>query len=164
MSKQAEAAQQKGDLATAQQIYTQLSEKFPDDKQAAESLKKVEAVLASRRGQLSLLLSQGEEAFSKGDLIDPPSNSAYYYAAQLLAIELGNTSAVRLRGRIKEAVLKDAEQTAGREDQKGALEKYERLVLLFPEDKRIAGQIRTLKDQLEPQPQPQNVISMDPRK
>jgi tetratricopeptide (TPR) repeat protein len=112
---------------------------------------------------LSLLLSQGEEAFSNGELIDPPSESAYYFAAQMLAIERNNSPALRLRVRVKDALLKEAEALAARGDLKGALEKHERIVRLFPEDKRIPGRIRALNDQLAQQQQ-QNVISMDPRK
>ncbi|MEW6737245.1 MAG: PEGA domain-containing protein, partial [Acidobacteriota bacterium] len=145
--KQAQTAEQKNDLATAQQIYNQLVEKFPEDTTANEALKRVQAQLEQRRGQIAVLLQDGEAALSAGRLIEPPGTCAYYYAVQILAIERNNPAGQRLRMRVKEAALKEAEQLT-RNDLKAAIEKYDKLTRLFPEDRRIYNQIRLLNEQI----------------
>lgn len=157
--KQAETAQQKNDFATAQQIYTSLLEKFPNESRAVEGLKKLELELSARRGQLSELQASGEEAFRKGNLIEPPQASAYYYAAQMLAIEPSNAAAQRLRQRVKEALNREAE-AAAQEDPKTAIPKFEQLARLFPEDKRVSARLKALRDQAAQQ----TVATNDPRK
>ncbi|MBL8150405.1 MAG: tetratricopeptide repeat protein [Blastocatellia bacterium] len=143
--KQAEAARQKGDFATAQQLYNRLIEKFPDDKQATDGLRRVEVELSARRGQLNQLLEQGENAFTNGRYVEPQNSSAYYYASQMLAIERGNQPAIKLKNRIKEALLREAD-TVAKTDTKTATEKYQQLIRLFPEDKKLVAQVRILKE------------------
>lgn len=157
--KQAETAQQKGDFATAQQVYNSLLEKFPNESRAIDGLKKVEVELSARRGQLSELQASGEEAFRNGNLVEPPQASAYYYAAQMLAIERNNAAGQRLRQRVKEALFREAE-AAAQEDPKSAIPKFEQLARLFPEDKRAAARLKVLREQATQQ----TVATNDPRK
>lgn len=155
--KQAETAHQKSDFATAQQVYTSLLEKFPNEPRAVEGLKKLEVELSARRGQLSELQAAGEEAFRNGNLVEPPQASAYYYAAQMLAIERNNPAGQRLRQRVKEALNREAE---AEQDLKIAIAKFEQLARLFPEDKRVSARLKALRDQAAQQA----VATNDPRK
>lgn len=158
--KQAEAAQQKSDIASAELAYSQIIERFPEETRAADTLKRIQGQLELRRGQLNQLLQQSEAAFNSGRLVEPPGNNALYFANQALAIERGNQTAIRLRGRVKESLLQEAEQLNARNDLRGAVEKYERVARYFPEDRRITGQIRQLNDQIAQQA----VKSNDPKK
>lgn len=142
--KQIDASQQRNDFANMLLIYNQIIDKFPEDTDVPEALNKLETLLDSRRGQLSQLLQQGEAAFKNGRYIEPVSSSAYYFAAQASAIERGNPAAIRLRQRVKDALINEAEMFNAQGDIKIALERYEKLARLFPEDRRFVNQIAAL--------------------
>ncbi|MBX7221711.1 MAG: PEGA domain-containing protein [Blastocatellia bacterium] len=160
--KQAESAA-KTDLATAQIGYTQISEKFPDDPRGPEGLKKVALLLEQRRGQITELLASGESAFTSGKLLDPPNSSAYYYSAQVLAIDKRNAPALTLRNKIKETLRIQAEQAVTNKDYPNATAQFQRLVRAFPEDRRFSVRIKEVSDLTKVKKDETNPASVDPK-
>lgn len=151
LSKEAETAWQKNDLGTALLIYTQITENFPEDDVALETLKRVQTKLATRHTMIPHLLHLGENALNNDRLIAPNGNSAYYFVSQVLAIEPNNSQALNLRLYIKESLLTQAEDLTSRDDLQGAVKTYEKMLYLFPEDSRIPSKIQILTDQIEQQ-------------
>jgi tetratricopeptide (TPR) repeat protein len=151
LSKQAEAAWNKGDLGTALSACSQIASYFPDDKDAVEALKNVKSKLASRRNMIPHLLRLGDLAFKNGRLISPSGSNAYYFTSQILAIEPNNPEALTLRLKVKEDLLRSAGDLISKDDLQGAIKLYGKILPLFPEDSRITSRIAVVSEQIEQQ-------------
>ncbi|HNB73668.1 MAG TPA: PEGA domain-containing protein [Acidobacteriota bacterium] len=145
LAKQAETALNRNDFATSQIAYSQLVEKFPDDPRGAEGMKKVSTMLEQRRGQINEFLASGESAFTSGKLLEPADSSAYFYSAQVIAIDRRNGQALALRNKVKDTVKQQAEQAAQSNNFQLALTQYQKLIRSFPEDKKLAVRLRELE-------------------
>ncbi|MBI4747865.1 MAG: PEGA domain-containing protein [Acidobacteria bacterium] len=145
LAKQAETALNRNDFATSQIAYSQLAEKFPDDPRGAEGVKKVSTMLEQRRGQINEFLANGESAFTSGKLLEPADSSAYFYSAQVIAIDRRNTQAIALRNKVKDTVKQQAEQAAQGNNFQLALTQYQKLIRSFPEDKKLAIRLREIE-------------------
>src|SRR5262245_20445130 len=76
----AQNAVSRGDLAQAQEIYSFLTDHYPEDEEARAAAGRVEIQLAARRGEVRELVKKADEALQAGHLTEPARASAYYYS------------------------------------------------------------------------------------
>lgn len=144
----AQAATSRGDLGEAKETITSLLEFYPRDPESLAVANRLEAHLATRRGEVRDWTRKADDAFRAGNLIEPARASAYYYSGQALAIEPQNAQAVATRNRIKDQLVKLAEQAQERGDSEAAIKQLQQAAKFF-DDKQIRAkisEIRTLKE------------------
>lgn len=149
LAKQAESAIGRGDLATAQNTYGALASRFPDEPGGEAGVTKVGELLETRQDQVEQLLASAERAFTAGRYVEPRPASAYYYTAQVLAIDRTNADALALRGKLRRVLRMQIENQATTQDPEATLAEYRKLVRLFPEDRQFAQRLRDF-----PRPEP----------
>jgi tetratricopeptide (TPR) repeat protein len=141
----AQAAIPRGDLAQAQEIYNFLIENYQDDEEARAAATRVEAQLASKRGEVRDLLKKAEDALQAGRLADPLRTSAYFYSKQALAIDRQNDKAKQIRNQVRENLATAGEQALARGDIEAAIKQLDQVGQLFPEDKQARARIREIE-------------------
>lgn len=145
LAKQAETAINRGDLATAQNTYAALAGRFPDEPRGEAGVTKVGELLDSRHDQVEQLLENARRAFDAGRYLEPRSASAYYFTAQVLAIDRTNIEALELRAGLRRILRNKLEQRILIETDPEALKnEYRTLARFFPEDRAFAQKLRDL--------------------
>jgi tetratricopeptide (TPR) repeat protein len=133
-----------GELGKAQEIYSFLVERYPDDKDARAALSRLENQLASRKGEIQNLVRKAEEALQAGKLIEPNRASAYYYSREALAIDRQNPQARAVRNQIRDKLVARIEDSYNRGDFDSAINQLDKATLLFPDDKQLRARQRDL--------------------
>lgn len=145
LAKQAETAIYRGDLATAQNTYAALAARFPDEPRGEAGVTKVGELLDNRRDQVEQLNENAQRAFEAGRYLEPRPASAYYFTAQVLAIDRTNTDALELRASLRRILRSNADQHAKTgTDPETIRNEYRLLARLFPEDRTFAQRLRDL--------------------
>lgn len=145
LAKQAETAINRGDLATAQNTYAALAGRFPDEPRGEAGVTKVGELLDNRHDQVEQLLENARRAFDAGRYLEPGPASAYYFTAQVLAIDRTNAEALELRAGLRRVLRSNADQHAKAEtDPETIRNEYRALARLFPEDRTLAQRLRDL--------------------
>jgi hypothetical protein len=143
LAKQAETAIGRGDLATAQNTYSALAARFPDEPGGAAGATRVGELLDTRRDQVEQLLESARRAFEAGRYLEPRQASAYFFTAQVLAIDRTNAEALDLRADLRRVLRTKLEQRILIETDPEALkDEYRTLARLFPEDRGFAQWLR----------------------
>src|SRR5262249_190654 len=106
----------RGALGSAKEFYRQLLEYFPSDEEANAGAKRLDAVLASKRGEVNDLAQKAEGALRAGHLVEPYRLSAFYYLREVLARDPQNAQALATRTQIKERMVATANQYQARGD------------------------------------------------
>lgn len=145
LAKQAETAIYRGDLATAQNTYAALAARFPDEPRGEAGVTKVGELLDNRRDQVEQLNENARRAFEAGRYLEPRPASAYYFTAQVLAIDRTNPDALELRANLRRVLRNRLEQRILIEtDPEALINEYRTLARLFPEDRTFAQKLRDL--------------------
>jgi tetratricopeptide (TPR) repeat protein len=141
----AQAARARGDIAQAQDLYGVLLRNFPEDREVYSAATELTNQIKSQGNQkIADFTRKGYEALQAGNLIEPPSASAYYYARQVLAIDRANTDAQRIRDEVISSL-------GGRTDVERVTRDLERAVQLYPQDLQLYGLLesfRTKRDEI----------------
>jgi tetratricopeptide (TPR) repeat protein len=136
----AQAARARGDIAQAQDLYSMLRMHFPDDREVATAVNELTNQIKSQGNQKIVdFTRKGYEALQAGNLIEPSSASAYYYARQVLAIDRANADALTIRDQV-------IGNLGRRTDVDKVTRELERAVQLYPQDLQLYGLLESFKE------------------
>ena len=144
---QAQGVVARGDLGQAEELMNALNEYFPRDEAAHAAATRLEAQLASHRGDIRDLVRKAEDALKAGKLTQPDHESAYFYSRQALAIDRGNTRARAVRNQVHDHLVSDIDQAILRNDFSSAMSQLEAACGWFPEDKQLRNRLNDLQNQ-----------------
>lgn len=142
--KNAQSEMNRGALGSAKDYYSQLREHFADDPEVAAGLNRLEALLSSKKGEVSNLVRKAEAALRAGRLVEPSRSSAYYYAREVLAIDNQNPQALAINNRIRERLLAVAEQYRSRGDDEAEIRQLQLVRQYFPGDAEAGARLGEL--------------------
>jgi tetratricopeptide (TPR) repeat protein len=136
----AQAARARGDIAQARDLYEVLLLHFPDDREVYSAATELTNQIKSQGNQKILdFTRKGYEALRLGNLLEPSSGSAYYYARQVLAIDRANTEAQTLRDEV-------ISNLGRRTDVDKVTRELERALQLYPQDLQLYGLLESFKE------------------
>jgi len=142
----AREANASGDIGKAREIYSFLSENYPDNEEVRTAIAKFENQISQHRGEVRDLVKKATDALQAGILAEPESASAYYYAKRALAIDKQNAQARAVYNQVKERLTARAEDAYHRGDVDSAIKQLKHIVLLFPDDKALRQQAREMEE------------------
>lgn len=98
--------------------------------------------------QIRTYQQRAEEAFARGNFGIVYEGSALYYADNVLGLDSGNTVALQMRDRIRNAARQQAQAAIPRGDLAQAQEIYNFLIENYPEDDEVKVALAKLENQL----------------
>lgn len=135
-----------GDIGKAREIYSFLSENYPDNEEVRAAIAKFENQISQHRGEVRDLVKKATDALQAGSLIEPYRTSAYYYAKRALAIDKQNAQARAVYSQVKETLTARAEDAYHRGDIDSAIRQFNHVVELFPDDKALRQQAHEIEE------------------
>lgn len=142
----AREANASGDIGKAREIYSFLSENYPDSDEVRAAVAKFENQISQHRGEVRDLVKKATDALQAGSLVEPERASAYYFAKRALAIDKQNAQARAVYSQVKETLTARAEDAYRRGDVESALKQLKHVVQLFPDDKALRQQAHDLEE------------------
>jgi tetratricopeptide (TPR) repeat protein len=129
----AETERRRGDVGQAKEIYNQLAQYYPGDREAAAARARLESELSSRQPEARSLARKAEEALMKGNLTEPARESAYYYSRQALAIDAHNKQALGVRNDVRQRLVSAIEQARSTGDLDAEIRQLSHFLQFFDE-------------------------------
>ncbi|HKP14194.1 MAG TPA: PEGA domain-containing protein [Blastocatellia bacterium] len=135
-----------GDIGKAREIYSFLSEYYPDSEEVRAAVAKFENQISQHRGEVRDLVKKATDALQVGNLADPDHASAYYFAKRALAIDKQNPQARAVYNEVKETLAARADDAYRRGDVDAAVRQLSRVVQLFPDDKSLRQHAKEIEE------------------